>query len=91
MTEAANPPQPLSDSRGIVGRRAVVESVLRRETPPRFVYAPNYWQWFSHQLNHGLLPPELVHCRTQLDLIRHLGLDVFSRNIYSDQQQCWFG
>ena len=71
-------------------RRACVERVLRREAPPRFVYAPNYWQWFAHELNHGLLPPELAHCRTQLDLIRHLGLDVFSRNIYCEQQQTWF-
>jgi hypothetical protein len=55
------------------------------------VYAPNYWQWFAHHQNHGLLPAEIAHCRTQLDLIRHLGLDVFSRNVYADQQHCWFG
>lgn len=68
-----------------------VRSVLARRTPDRIVYAPNYWQWFAHQLNHGRLPPELTHCRTQLDLIRHLGLDVLSRNIYCNQQHCWFG
>ena len=68
-----------------------VRRVLRRERPDRVVYAPNYWQWFAHHQNHGLLPPEIAHCRTQLDLIRHLGLDVFSRNIYCDQQHCWFG
>jgi hypothetical protein len=34
--------------------------------------------------------PELAHCQTQLELIRHLGLDVFSQNIYADQQHCWF-
>jgi hypothetical protein len=71
--------------------RDQVLRVLRRQRPARFVYAPNYWQWFAHQLNHGLLPPEIAHCRTQLDLIRHLGLDVFSRNIYCDQQHRWFG
>ena len=68
-----------------------VRRVLRRERPDRVVYAPNYWQWFAHHQNHGRLPPEIAHCRTQLDLIRHLGLDVFSRNIYCDQQHCWFG
>ena len=68
-----------------------VRRVLNRQRPDRIVYAPNYWQWFAHQLNHGLLPPEIAHCRTQLDLIRHLGLDVFSRNIYCDQQHRWFG
>ena len=71
--------------------RGCVDAVLRRKTPPRMVYAPNYWQWFAHQQNHGLLPPELANCRTQLDLIRHLGLDVFSRNIYCDQRHRWFG
>jgi hypothetical protein len=72
-------------------RRACVEAVLRRQPPPRLVYAPNYWQWFTHQRNHGLLPPEVAHCSTQLDLIRHLGLDVFSRNLYCDQHTRWFG
>jgi hypothetical protein len=65
--------------------------VLNRQRPDRIVYAPNYWQWFAHQQNHHLLPAEIAHCRTQLDFIRHLGLDVFSRNIYSDQQRCWIG
>lgn len=68
-----------------------VRRVLARQRPNRFVYAPNCWQWFAHHLNHGLLPPELAHCRTQLDLIKHLGLDVFSRNVYCDQQHCWYG
>jgi hypothetical protein len=71
--------------------RNPVLRVLKRQVPRRVVYAPNYWQWFAHQLNHGLLPPEIAHCRTQLDLIRHLGLDVFSRNLYCDQQHRWFG
>ena len=73
------------------GKRDAVCSVLRRERPARMVYAPNYWQWFTHQQNHGTLPEEIRHCRTQLDLIRHLGLDVFSRNIYCDPTRCWFG
>jgi hypothetical protein len=68
-----------------------VQSLLNRQRPDRLVYAPNYWQWFAHLRNHGELPAEISHCETQLDLIRHLGLDVFSRNIYCDQQQCWFG
>lgn len=65
--------------------------MLNRLRPDRIVYAPNYWQWFSHHLNHNLLPPEIAHCRTQLDLIQFLELDVFSRNIYCDQQHRWFG
>ncbi|MCX6899280.1 MAG: hypothetical protein NT105_11305 [Verrucomicrobia bacterium] len=74
-----------------ISRQQQVRRVLARQRPDRIVYAPNCWQWFAHHLNHGLLPPELAHCRTQLDLIKHLGLDVFSRNVYCDQQHCWFG
>ena len=68
-----------------------VRRVLRREDPGRVVYAPNYWQWFTHHRNHGLLPDELRECGSQLEMIRHLGLDVFSRNIYCDETACWFG
>lgn len=68
-----------------------IEKVLINENPSRFVYAPNYWQWFSHHQNHGTLPAEIRHCQTQLDLINYLGLDVFSRNIYCRQDDYWFG
>lgn len=68
-----------------------IRAVLQRRAPARIVYAPNYWQWFTHQLHHDRLPEELRGCQTQLDLIRHLGLDVFSRNIYCDATRCWFG
>jgi uroporphyrinogen-III decarboxylase len=68
-----------------------VQAVLKRETPSRFVFAPNYWQWFAHQQNHNTVPEEIAHCHTQLDLIKYLGLDVFSRNTYCDQKRCWFG
>ena len=84
-------PEPESGAQPGVTRRTCVERVLRREDPPRFVYAPNYWQWFTHHRDHGLLPPELAQCPTQLELIRHLGLDVFSRNLYCDPTQCWSG
>jgi hypothetical protein len=69
----------------------VIAAVLARRPPPRLAYAPNYWQWFAHHRNHGTLPPELAHCRTQLEVIRHLGLDVFSRNLYCDEQRGWWG
>ena len=71
--------------------RDLIQSVLRRQTPARVVYAPNYWQWFTHHRNHGLLPGELRECESQLDMLQYLGLDVFSRNLYCDSTQCWFG
>ena len=91
MPESTNSTRPGTGAAEIASHRDCVESVLLRKTPARIVYAPNYWQWFAHHQNHGSLPSEIAHCRTQLDLIRHLGLDVFSRNIYSDQRHCWFG
>ncbi len=90
MTEPAAPAS-ARDSSPSLTRRTLVERVLRRTQPPRIVYAPNYWQWFTHHRNHGLLPAELRDCDTQLALIRHLGLDVFSRNLYCDPTQCWSG
>lgn len=68
-----------------------VQKVLQRSVPDRMVYAPNYWQWFAHHRNHGLLPPELDGCKSQLEMINWLGLDVFSRNIYCDEQRGWWG
>ena len=68
-----------------------VRTVLKREFPSRIVYAPNYWQWFTHHSNHGMLPAEIAHCASQWDLIRHLGLDGFSRNVYCNPADYWFG
>ncbi len=70
---------------------AGVAAMLDGRRPEHIAYAPNYWQWFAHHRNHGTLPPELRGCRSQLDVIRHLGLDVFSRNIYCDEQRGWWG
>jgi len=69
----------------------VISAVLERRKPGRIVYAPNYWQWFAHHRNHENLPPELAGCRNQLEMINRLGLDVFSRNIYCDEQRGWWG
>ena len=71
--------------------RERVLAVLQRRTPDRLVYAPNYWQWFMHHRNHGLLPPEFADCGSQLEFLRRLGVDVFSRNLYCDPTRRWFG
>jgi len=68
-----------------------LERILKDQNPTGIVFAPNYWQWFSHHKNHGILPDELKHCGSQLDMINYLGLDVFSRNIYCRQDDYWFG
>ena len=71
--------------------RTEIEKILAHEQPSRFVYAPNYWQWFKHQTSHNQLPDEISHCNTLLDLYNYLGVDIFSRNIYSDPEKYWFG
>ncbi len=68
-----------------------VLQILRRQRPDRVPYAPNYWQWFTHHFNHHRLPDELQLCENQLEMIRWLGLDVFSRNLYCDPTRHWFG
>ena len=47
---------------------AEIEKILAGREPSRFVYAPNYWQWFKHQKDHSLLPAEIKHCNTLCDL-----------------------
>lgn len=71
--------------------KQVIEKILKREDPGRFAYAPNYWQWITHRVNHDNLPEELRDCPGQLELIQSEGLDVFSRNIYSSPYEYWFG
>jgi hypothetical protein len=71
--------------------RKEIENILSHKEPSRFVYAPNYWQWFKHQKDHNLLPDDISHCKTLLDLYSHLGVDIFSRNVYSDPEKYWFG
>jgi hypothetical protein len=70
---------------------ANIERILLNQAPSRIVYAPNYWQWFAHHKNHGILPEEIKNCETQLDMINFLGADIFSRNIYCRQDEYWIG
>ncbi len=71
--------------------KSEINRILSGKQPSRFVYAPNYWQWFKHQKDHNLLPAEIKHCQTLTDLYNYLGVDIFSRNVYSDPEKYWFG
>lgn len=72
-------------------KRKNLITLIKRKRTDHIIYAPNYWQWFAHQRNHNILPDEINHCKSQLDLIKYLGLNVFSRNVYCDEQEYWFG
>ncbi len=62
----------------------MANKILNNEFPNDFIYAPNYWQWFAHHKNHNILPDEIKHCETQLDLIRYLGLEVMSMDTINE-------
>ena len=71
--------------------RENVLAVLERRTPERAVFAPNIWQWFEYNKLHGKLHPEIADCETQLEVIRRLGADVFSRNLLTPVRTQWIG
>lgn len=73
-----------------MSRKEAIAAVLRRERPESFVYSPNCWQWFEHHKNRRL-PPELACCKSQIDFLRCMGADVFSRSLATNQQSEWFG
>ncbi|MFC1614687.1 uroporphyrinogen decarboxylase family protein [Gemmatimonadota bacterium] len=66
-------------------------SVLSGNAPNRAVFSPNIWQWFEYQKLHGLLAPEIRGCKTQLEVMKHLGVDIFSRNLLTDIRRNWIG
>jgi uroporphyrinogen-III decarboxylase len=65
--------------------------VMARQQPEQIVFSPNLWQWYAHHRDHGILPAELSHCRSLIDVYEHLGTDIWSRNCYCDERRCWFG
>ena len=66
-------------------------AVLDGAVPERCIFAPNIWQWFEYQKIQNLLPDELKDCRTQLDVLKVLGVDVFSRNLLTEIRKDWIG
>jgi len=71
--------------------RERILTVLSGKVPDRAVFAPNIWQWFEYQKLHGLLAPEIQGCRTQLEVMKYLGVDIFSRNLLTDIRRNWIG
>jgi hypothetical protein len=71
--------------------KATIEKILANQVPSRFVFSPNCWQWFAHHKNHNILPEEIKHCTTQLEMLNYLGVDIFSRNVYCKQDEVWIG
>ena len=53
--------------------------LLRGDTPQWMPCSINVWQWFEHHRKFATLPPELAHATNRLDVMRHLGCDLFVR------------
>ena len=71
--------------------RERILTVLDGGVPDRAVFAPNIWQWFDYHKLHNRLPAEIAGCESQLEVLRHLGVDVFSRNLLSETRRYWVG
>ncbi|MEA2062268.1 MAG: uroporphyrinogen decarboxylase family protein [Gemmatimonadota bacterium] len=66
-------------------------AVLAGETPERAVFCPNIWQWFEYQKLHGLVPAEFQGFSTQLEVLKYMEVDIFSRNLLTDVRRSWIG
>jgi len=71
--------------------RERILALLEGRVPDRAVFAPNIWQWFDYNKMHGRLPGEIAGCETQVEVLKHLGVDIFSRNLLSETRRYWIG
>ncbi len=62
-------------------RRENLLAVLRGEKSAWTPCSINFAQWYGHQTNHNLLPDELKDTKTHIEVMKLLGMDLFSRNI----------
>jgi hypothetical protein len=51
----------------------------------------NLWQWHKHHKTFGTLPEELMGTESDLDAMKVLGLDFFTRNVPCQRMECFEG
>lgn len=61
-------------------RRQNLLNVLHGQKPAWTPCSINIWQWYAHHKNFGTLPGELAQTADQIDAMRVLGCDIFTRN-----------
>jgi hypothetical protein len=61
-------------------RRENLLRVLRGQKPAWTPCSINLWQWYTHHKKFGTLPTELAGSSDQVDAMRRLGCDIFTRN-----------
>lgn len=59
--------------------RERVRTILRGEVPDRAAFALNIGQWFGAHKARGDLPAELAGCANEVEAMKKLGCDIFSR------------
>lgn len=62
----------------LTGTQRLLEVVAGR-LPDRVPFAPNIGQWFSARQAAGQLPRELADCPDEVEAMKRLGADIFSR------------
>ena len=62
----------------MTGKKRILETLAGR-WGDRVPFVPNVWQWFYVNRMRKALPKELASCRDPLDVLRHLGADIFSK------------
>jgi len=77
----ADPPPPEqrpAAASAVIGTERILDTLAGRPAD-RVPFVPNLWQWFYVNRRRNTLPGELASCRDPLDVLGHLGADVFSK------------
>jgi len=62
----------------VTGKQRILETLAGHEAD-RVPFVPNVWQWFHVNRTRATLPEQLASCHDPLDVLRHLGADIFSK------------
>jgi len=73
-----SPEQHPAPTSSMTGKQRILDTLAGRRVD-RVPFVPNVWQWFYVNRRRKSLPAELASCREPLDVLRHLGADIFSK------------
>ncbi len=64
----------------MTGRERLL-AVVNGEIPDRVPFSPNIGQWFTAHKARGTLPTDLSGCENEVDAMKKMGCDIFSRRV----------
>ena len=73
-----SPEQGPTAASAMTGSQRILDTLAGRAVD-RVPFVPNIWQWYYVNHARKTLPGELASCSGPLDVLRHLGADVFSK------------